>query len=104
MLAATVPGDRSMRVDRKTRREARNSLFSSRVAKPIAQTKALSSKVAKASSAQLNALGVLRRSDSRLGAIDSSIRQHERSLRQRELIGKINALRATARERLLQDA
>ena len=104
MLAATVPGDRSMRVDRKTRREARNSLFSSRVAKPIAQTKALSSKVAKASSAQLNALGVLRRSDSRLGAIDSSIRQHERSLRQRELIGKINALRTTARERLLQDA
>jgi len=104
VLAATVPGERAMRVDRKTRREARNSLFSSRVAKPIAQSKALSARVARASEAQIAALGSLRKSTPRLGALDSSIRQHERSLRQRELIGKLRDLRTAPRDRVLQDA
>jgi len=104
ILAATVPGDRSMRVDRKTRREARNSRISSKVAKPIAQSKELSRRVAKASERQLSALSSIGKRDVRIGAIEYSIRQHERSVKQKDLIDRLRGLRSPSRtsERELQ--
>lgn len=104
VLATTVAGDRSMRVDRKTRRESRNARIASKVAKPIARSKALSQRLTTASSEQLSALGNIRRRDQRFGSVNRSIQQHERTLRQRELIGKLRELRTSSQDRVLQDS
>lgn len=102
ILATTVASDRSMGIDRKTRREARNSRISSKVAKPVAQTRELSRRVVQASTDQLNALGTLRGSEVRFGSIERAIRQQERDQRQRELIDRLKALRSRTSERVLQ--
>lgn len=102
VLATTVAGDRSMLVDRKTRRQARNSRISSSAARPIARTRALSQRVARASSEQLALLRPVLRQDVRFGSIERSIRQHERDVRQRELIEKLRRLRSNAQDRVFQ--
>lgn len=102
VLATTVAGDRSMLVDRKTRRQARNSRISASAARPIARTRALSQHVARASSEQFALLGTVRRQDVRFGSIERSIRQHERDVRQRELIEKLRSLRSDVRDRVFQ--
>ena len=102
VLATTVAGDRSMLVDRKTRRQARNSRISSSAARPIARTRALSQRVARSSSEQLALLWPLRRQDVRFGSIERSIRQHERDGRQRELIEKLRSLRSNVQDRVFQ--
>ena len=104
VLAATVPGNRSMSVDRRTRREARNSRISSKLAGPIAETRALSERVRRASEDQLALFTPLVRSSPRASAIDRSILQQERSLRQREIIDELRELRSRASSRILQRA
>lgn len=104
VLAATVPGDRSMSVDRRTRREARNTRISSKIARPVAQTRGIYERVAKASEDQLSLFGSILQRDQRMGAVDRSIRQHERRVRERELIQKLKDLRSPAANRALQNS
>ena len=104
VLATTVAGDRSMLVDRKTRRQARNSRISASAARPIARTRALSQRVARASAEQLSLLRPIQRQDVRFGSIERSIRQHERDVRQRELIEKLRALRSNVQDRVFQQS
>lgn len=104
VLSATVPSDRSMRVDRKTRREARNSRISSRIAAPIGKTRMLSSKLLKASSEQLSGLDALLARDARFGAVSREIRQAERRQNQLAIIDRLRTIRTEAPERVLQDS
>ena len=104
VLSATVPSDRAMRVDRKTRREARNSRISSRIATPVARTRALSSRVLKASSEQLAGFDALISRDVRSGAVAREIRQYERKQEQSTIINRLRALRSETPERVLQDS
>jgi len=104
ILSATVPSDRSMKVDRKTRREARNSRISSRVAAPIARTRELSSRVARASAEQLAGFDRLMGTDKRFGAISREIRQAERRQEQSALINRLRALRSESSDRVLQNS
>jgi len=104
-LLTTVDADRSMRIDRKTRREARNSRVASRLAQPVERTQALASKVSKASSDQVATLGALITRDARVGAISGSIRQYERRIEQKEFIDKLRSLRTGAvGSRVLQNS
>jgi len=104
VLSATVPSDRSMRVDRKTRREARNSRISSRIATPIGKTRTLSSKVLKSSREQLSGLDALLARDARFGAVAREIRQSERKQNQLAIIDRLRAIRTENPERVLQDS
>lgn len=104
VLSATVPSDRAMRVDRKTRREARNSRISSRIATPIARTRALSSRVLKASNEQLSGLDALISRDARSGAVAREIRQFERKREQLAIINRLRTVRTETPQRVLQDS
>lgn len=102
VLATTVAGDRSMLVDRKTRRQARNSRLSASAAKPIARTRELSQRVVRASSEQLALLRPIRNQDVRFGSIERALRQHERDVRQRELIERLRGLRSSTQDKVFQ--
>lgn len=94
MLSTVVDGSRSMSVDRKTRREARNARFATKTAKSIAQTKELSGKIHNASSKQIESFKNFRKSEPRFESIQRSILQEKRIARQRELVTKLRDLRS----------
>lgn len=91
LFSATVDQNKAMRVDRKTRREARNSRISNSLPKPISRTE-LSSKIKRATNAQIQMLKPVR-SELRFEAIETSIKRQQRADKQRELIGKLKAIR-----------
>ena len=91
LFSATVSSEKSMRIDRKTRRQARNSRIANSLPKPISRTE-LSSKLKKATSAQIAMLKPVR-SELRFESIEKSIGRQERADRQRELIGKLKSIR-----------
>lgn len=91
LFSATVDQNKAMRVDRKTRREARNSRISNSLPKPISRTE-LSSKIKRATSAQIQMLKPVR-SELRFEAIEVSMKREQRAEKQRELVGKLKAMR-----------
>lgn len=105
VLMTTVDPNRSMRIDRKTRREARSSRVASRLAKPVSFTQSLASRMSKASSEQVATFGTLIGRDNRIDAVASSIRQYERRQEQAVFINRLRALRtAPAESPVLQNS
>lgn len=95
LLATTVDQNRSMRVDRKTRREARNSRIGLAVARPLNRVKDGSMRIAKISGEQLSLMRPIRSADLRYGSIEASIREAQRTRRQIELEGELKSLLST---------
>lgn len=93
VLSTKVPADRKMAVDRKTRREARNSRLASQLkSSPISQRL---SEVTSATSQQLMAMrSYYHRSDLRFDGFEKAMAREDRLLKQRELIAKLKSTRS----------
>lgn len=92
VLSTKIPADRKMAVDRKTRRETRNSRIASQVkSSPISQKL---SAVTRATSQQLMAVrSYYSRTDLRFDGFERARAREDRLLKQRELMAKLKSTR-----------
>lgn len=99
VLSTIVDAGRSMRIDRKTRRDAFNNRVTAKVSKPLKRTREFASALG-ASPQQVELFRRANRGDLRFNSIEKSLRNQRRLSREKALITKLRNLRSSELEKV----